>query len=488
MPSIETAAKLFDHLDFTHAVQTFMNAFQAVSTFAIRRGLLDVGLRDHDVLLFSGLMDSSSLFLTANCDTVYFITFLDVERGPVVMEVPPNVLGVVDDMWFRWVTDVGVPGPDRGQGGRYLFLPSEYDGPLPEGGYFVSRSRTNRLLVLGRAFLQNDDPAPAVTAIKRGLRIYPYRPGATGSSVASFLQGRGTFARLAPPAPPMKFAEGTGLSINTIPPNDATFFTMLDAAVQAEPADALDEELAGPLAAIGIVKGKRFHPDARMTKILTEAVALGNATSRTLGLRARDEEGFRYYDRTSAWMNPLMPGGYEFLRPPPRVGKTGVELAPNPGARLLNARTQFFYVATGVTPAMAMTMAGIGSQYLGAFTDSQGRPFDGAKYYRVVLPRNIPAAQFWSLTLYDNQTRSMLQTDQRFPRAGSQGYPSPAATPHADGSTAIYFGPARPTGVPEGNWIQTLPGKGWFVALRLYSPLEPFFDKSWRPSEVDEMT
>jgi hypothetical protein len=119
------------------------------------------------------------------------------------------------------------------------------------------------------------------------------------------------------------------------------------------------------------------------------------------------------------------------------------------------------------------------------FLDAEGEPFDGAKAYRVTLPKDIPARAFWSLTLYDNQTRSMLQTPQRFPRAGSQNYPTPAARPARDGSTTIYLGPERLDRVERGNWIQTVPGKGWFIALRLYNPLAAFFDKTWRPSEIE---
>jgi len=168
------------------------------------------------------------------------------------------------------------------------------------------------------------------------------------------------------------------------------------------------------------------------------------------------------------------------------ITKEGVKAFPNTGARTLNARTSFFYLATGVTPAMSMRLTNIGSQYLGTFFDAHGNPFDGAKAYKVTLPPNIPAARFWSLTLYDNQTRSMLQTDQRFPRAGSQTFPTPAAVANTDGSTTVFFSPKRPSGVQEGNWIQTAPGKGWFILLRLYSPLEPFFDKTWRPGEIEE--
>ncbi len=159
---------------------------------------------------------------------------------------------------------------------------------------------------------------------------------------------------------------------------------------------------------------------------------------------------------------------------------------PSTGARALDARTSFFYLATVVTPAMCMNLTHIGSQYLGSFYDAAGKPFDGAKTYKIKLPKGIPAAKFWSLTLYDNQTRSMLDTPQRFPRAGSQAFPTPAARAETDGSVTVLIGPKQPEGVAAGNWIQTTPGKGWFVLLRLYSPLESFFDKSWRPSEIQE--
>ena len=132
---------------------------QGVSLVAARRGALEAGVKDNEILIFSELMDAKSLFLTANADTVYFVGFIDVSKGPMVFEVPPKALGTLDDMWFRWVTDFGLPGPDRGLGGKYLILPPGYDGPMPEGGYFVARSRTTRLLILGRAFLENkNDP------------------------------------------------------------------------------------------------------------------------------------------------------------------------------------------------------------------------------------------------------------------------------------------------------------------------------------------
>jgi hypothetical protein len=255
--------------------------------------------------------------------------------------------------------------------------------------------------------------------------------------------------------------------------------------VQLEPAEALDPELAGQFAAIGIVKGEKFAPDARLRAILDGAVAVGNAAARTIGMGAHPGEGFRYYEDATAWWNMLFVGGFEFTNPPPEITADGVKPYPNKGARRLHSRTSMFYTATAITPAMCMRLTGVGSQYLIANVDPDGDPFDGARSYRLRLPKDIPAARFWSLTLYDNQTRSMLQTPQRYPRAGSQMYPSPAAEAEPDGSIVVYFSPSQPDGVAPGNWIQTDPEKGWFVVLRLYSPLQSFFDKTWRPGEIE---
>jgi len=484
MPSSATAAKVYDQVDFTHAYNTFVNTMQGVNFEAIRRGFQSAGMKDNEIMVFSNLMDAKSLFLTANADTVYFVGALDLSKGPMVLETPPKALGTIDDAWWRWVTDFGIPGPDRGEGGKYLILPPGYDGPVPEGGFYVARARTNYALILGRMFLDKDDPKPAVELIRKFTKIYPYDAGGQGTSIARFLEGNARLAPLTPP-PATVFHEGTGKVMNTVPPNDASFYEFLNDMVQREPATALDAELMGPLAAIGIVKGKPFAPDARMKKILGEAAAAGNAASRTLLMTPRDPSWYYYPD--SAWTNFLFQSGYEFETPIPQITREGVKPYPVTGYRQLDARSAFFYGITGITPAMAMRLPGVGSQYLLAMQDANKQFFDGGKTYRLTLPKGVPYRNFWSLTLYDNQTRSMLATPQNHPRAGSQSYPSPAAEANADGSTTVYFAPQQPDGVKRGNWIQTMPGKGWFVILRLYGPLESFFDKSWRPSEVEEV-
>jgi hypothetical protein len=486
VPSKTTIEKAYDNLDFTYAFRAFMDNLRGVSIHALRKGMQDIGVKENEVLVFSELMDAKSLFLTANADTIYVMGYLDLAKGPVVIETPPRFLGAVQDAWFRWVTDLGLPGPDPGEGGKYLIVPPDYKGELPQGEFNISHSRTNTIVWFGRSFLENhSDPKPVVETIRKYTKVYPYEPGGVGTSIAEFLAGQAKLGRVTPPAATV-FHEGSGTVMNTIPPSDWTFYEMLNEIVQQEPATALDPELMGPIAALGIVKGKPFEPDARMKKIMTEALALANASSRTLFMSPRDLSW--YYYPNSAWFNYLFITGYEFETPIPEITKEGVKPFPPTGYRTMDARTNFFYGVTGITPAMAMRLTGIGSQYLLALVDADKNYFDGSKTYKVTLPKGIPQANFWSFTVYDNMTRSMLDTPQRFPRAGSQNYPSPAAEASADGSTTIYFGPKQPDGVKRGNWIETMPGKGWFTILRLYSPLEPFFDKSWRPSEIEPVT
>ena len=483
-PSAETAEKVYDTMDFTRALNAFNNSFRGASAYAIRKGFQSIGAEDNTVVIFSELMDSKSLFLTANADTVYYLSVVDLTKGPMVIEQPPLGLGTINDMWFSWIIDIGFPGPDRGEGGKYLIVPPGYDGPLPEGGFYVAKSRTNRVLYAARSFLKDNDPKPTVDLIKKTLRIYPYTPGGFGTSIATALEGKVKLAKN-PAVPETKFVEASGKAFNTIPPSDYTFFEMINENIQDEPADSYDVELAGQLAAIGIAKGKPFQPDERMKKILTDAAAVGNAFGRALNWRYAEAHPHWAYYEDSAWGSMLWEGGYDFETAPPEFTKEGMfKPFPPSGARTLDSRAAFYYAYTLDSPGMIMRIPGVGSQYLMGFLDADKNPFDGGKTYKVTLPPDIPAAAFWSLTVYDNQSRSMLDTPQRYPRAGSQSYPTPAAEANADGSTTVYFGPELPEGVKPGNWIQTAPDKGWFVILRLYSPLETFFTKKWRPSEI----
>jgi hypothetical protein len=486
VPTAETAQKVYDTLDFANALSVYNSSFRGASALAIAKGVEEIGAKPGDVVIFSELMDANSLFLTANADTVYYFTGLDLSKGPIVIEQPSNAVGTINDMWFSWIIDIGGPGPDRGLGGKYLIVGPDYDGPLPEGGYFIGHSKTNFALYAARAYLVDNDPKPAVENVKRNMKVYPYQPGSYGTSIAQALEGT---VRIAgePKIPETKFIEGSGLSFNTIPPSDFGFFEMINENVQSQPATSYDVELAGQLAAIGIVHGKEFAPDERMKKILSDAAAFGQATGRALNWRyAMKHPDWAYYEG-SKWGNMLFEGGAFFETPPPLFEGGMFKPLPPTGARTLDSRAAFYYGYTLDSPGMIMRIPGVGSQYLMGFLDADGNPFDGAKTYKATLPKDVPAEAFWSFTLYDNQTRSMLQTPQKYPRAGSQSYPSPAAEAAEDGTTTMYFAPEQPEGVARGNWIQTDPAKGWFTILRLYSPKPSFFDKTWRPSEIERV-
>jgi hypothetical protein len=234
--------------------------------------------------------------------------------------------------------------------------------------------------------------------------------------------------------------------------------------VQEEPTESLAQIRLGYYAAIGIQKGKPFAPDGRMKKILTEAAAVGDATARAIAFHMREKDAFYYPN--SAWQLPFV-GGYLFQT--------------QPGVLNLSAYTFYYFMATGVTPAMEEKLVGQGSQYAWAARDSKGNPFDGGKNYKLHLPPNIPVKDFWSVIVYSNQTRSMIQTDQRFPSVSSQ---NKALLVNPDGSIDVYFGPKPPAGEKK-NWVQTAPGKGWNTILRLYGPLEPWFNKTWWPGEIE---
>jgi len=444
IPDDATVQKVYDNLDFQRGVQAFLAAMPGANLVGMRKGLREIGAVNGTVAIAETLLDSKALWLTPNTDTVYAVSWIDLKNGPVVIESPPQVLGIVDDFWFQYVTDLGFVGPDAGKGGKYLFLPPGYTGEVPKG-YYVFKSRTFGNWYITRGFLVDGDTKPTVENFKKTLRIYPLSQAAN--------------------PPQQKFINISGVPHNTIHSSDYGFFEEVNELVQEEPNEAFDPETMGLLASIGIEKGKPFAPDARMKKILTEAAAVGNATSRTLMTNSRIKETFYYPN--SGWSNPLLVGGYEFLQ--------------QPGVRSLDARTGSYYYFTGATPAMSMKRIGIGSQYAYTFVDSEKRPLDGAKTYKVHLPPNIPAQRFWSIILYDNQTRSELQTDQQYPSLGSQ---SKSIVINPDKSVDIWFGPTAPAG-HEANWLQTLPGKGFNPMLRLYGPLESWFDRTWRPSEVE---
>ena len=444
VPDARTTQIVFNNLDFQRAVQAYLAAIPIASMRAMRQGILEFGPANTTVLSFEDQMDSKALWLTPNTVSIYNALWLELGDEPMVIETPPNVLGFIDDAWFLYVADFGNAGPDRGQGGKFLVLPPGYDGAVPDG-YYVVRTTTFGNWVVWRGFPVDGSTRPAVKATRRHFKVYP-------------------LSRKDEP-PQMTFINMSGKFNNTIHRMDYGFWEELNATIQKEPADGLDPEILGLLASIGIQHGKPFAPDARMERILSDAADVAAVTARALTANPRDER-FYLYPREGVWTNPFIQGRYDFLLD---------------GVRLLDSRIYMHFYATGITPAMAIRNVGKGSQYAIAYLDEDGKALDGGLTYRVHLPPDVPAKDFWSFTLYDNQTRSMLQTDQRFPGLDNLGE---GLRQNADGSYDVYFAPEAPEGW-ENNWIQTVPGKGWNMIFRLYGPLESFYDQTWRPGDPE---
>jgi len=444
MPSKASVNKLYDNLDLVRGTTAFLDGIPVAAIQGFVIGLPKVGVQPNEIAITETLQDARSIWLTCNTTTIYVTSVVDTSDGPVVIQVPPGILALLDDAAFQYVADFGPLGADNGKGGKYLLLPPGYKGDIPEG-YFVLKSKSYAHWFLGRLSPnEQGETAPVVAAFKKVMNIYPLSKAAN--------------------PPKEKFVNLSGVQYNTVHANNFEFFEEVHQAVQREPATAFSPELVGVLHSIGIRKGKPFEPDARLKKILTEAAAIGNATARALTYASRDPEVYFYKDRQ--WNSPFQRQSHEFL----------VD-----GVRMLDDRTYFHYMATGITPAMTAPPVGSGSVYCMTARDMNGEYLDGGKNYKVELPAPIPAKNFWSFMAYSGQTRSILATDQK---SGGIDSKSPGVVPNEDGSVTIWLGPEAPKG-KEGNWIQTMPGKSYNMMFRLYGPLKRWFDKTWKPSDFE---
>jgi len=466
-PTQETAQTLRDELLFQRATQAYLWAMPLINTLGMKVGSEKVFGAGYDVLpVWKKRLDAKTLITTPNSDVIYAMGYVDLGKdGPLVFEAPPNLQGILLDAWQRPIPvdggrffgDVGLPGPDAGKGGSFLLLPPGYEGPVPDG-FFVYRSPTNNVFVFLRAFYQ--DPknlAPAVTLIEQS-KIYP-------------LNGRQT-------ARPMKFPDASGVSVNMLPMSDGTAFDELKKLVDSEGTSLADSDSLGMLASIGIAKGRPFEPDAKTRAILDHAARTAFKMSRVIGFEeVVAGRSLRIYpDRR--WINPMADATPENLGGPFDLGWRRVA-----GGYLdLDARIWFFTNYYSVSPGMLSQTSGRGAKYMIAFVDGNGANLSGGSSYRLRLPRDIPAANFWSVTLYDAENGSGLANGQPFPSLGSRDTP----TQNSDGSTDLFLGPTAPAG-KEGNWLATVPGKGYFAVLRLYGPTEAAITKSWKPGDIEKV-
>ncbi len=462
-PTKETAQTLRDELLFQRATQIYLWAMPLINTLGMQVGSEKAFGAGYNVLpIWKERLDAKTLVTTPNSDVLYAMSYVDLGKdGPLVMEAPPGLQGILLDYWQRPIPvdggkffgDVGLFGPDGGKGGKFLLLPPGYKGSVPVG-YYVYRSGTNNVFVFLRGFYE--DPknlAPAVAHLQR-TKIYP-------------LNGEAS-------AKPMTFPDASGVPVNMLPISDGSAFDQLKLLVDREGDDLAGPDWRGMLAAIGIVKGQPFTPDEHTREILDRAAKTAYKMSRVIGFE--NSVGglsiLMYPDRH--WLNPFT--DMTLTKPPGDlnlswVNTVGLDLA-------LDARINFFTNYYSVSPGMMSSTPGKGANYAVAFVDKEGAPLLGGNNYRLTLPPNIPAANFWSVTVYDAENSSGLANGQPFPSLGSRDKPAQ----NADGSTDLYLGPKAPAG-KEANWLATVSGKGFFAILRLYGPTEAAIDKSWKPSD-----
>ena len=443
-PTAEAANAMLDQLKFNRAIEVYLTQIPPVSIAAEHRGLADFGAKQpNQIVIWETLMDAATILLTPNTETVYALGHLDLKTdGATVVEAPPKMLGFAMDALQRYLVDIGPLGPDKGQGGKYLFLPPGYSGPVPDG-YFVVRSPTF-VIGFGVRGFKVDGKTDQAVALMKQTKVYP-------------------LAKASSP-PPMEFLNGSGQAINTVAPDTIAFFEMLAQLVNDEPAEVFTPLERFYMQAIGIEKGKPFNPGAKDRALLSDAAKTGAAMARANSFVSPDPDTYYYKDRKWQYVGNV----------PHDFNKDGV--------LEVDRRAYVYYMALGNSPAMMSKNVGVGSYYLWTYKDASGDFLDGAQNYKLHVLANVPAKDFWSVLVYDALSRSELQNGEPFPSVSKYSDPKM----NADGSVDVYFGPTMPQG-QEKNWIKTVAGKGWFPIFRFYGPLEPLYDKSWVLNDIERV-
>ena len=421
-------------------------AYPAVSFESIRiTAKHGLGMDYNDFGIADNFVDPKSGWLTANDTTIYAFVNIDLTDEPVAIEIPPGaIVGLLDDFWQRSVTDVGLPGPDAGNGGTFLLVPPDYDGEVPASGYYVLRATMHNHNLLVRGIIVDNDVPDAVERVRK-TRVYPWSEREDPK--------------------PNKFVSISGALIDTTPPGGIEYWARLAAVIDNNPVQEHDRFFMAMLKPLGIEKGKPFEPDSRQTAILEEAAALGDA----MGRNVMYENSQRKSDPT-----PFPDTSWEFV----------ILVKPSQETEnysQLDERLQYTYGAIYLSPAIGVMKAGPGANYVQTFRDKNGDHFDGGRSYRLHVPANPPVSAFWSLTLYDSATRSMVQNPTN--DAARSGYDE--LETNTDGSFDLYFGPDVPDGQQKSNWIETVPGRGYYPMFRFYSPTAPLFDGTWALPDVE---
>ncbi len=446
-PTAATIQNVYDQADMNRAIQTYRFFYPSVSILATWDGNMEAGCVANKTF---AIMDGApaQVAFTPNSDTRYAGLPLDLSNGPIVLEVPAGpIMSAVDDMNQLWVMDIGMPGPDKGKGGKHIILPPNYTGKVPSG-YYVGKSTTNHVLVLLRAIPADNNPETG-EQLMRSIKVYPLGEPAPQLSWIKLNDKPGDFT-------PVRWEDNIG------------YWERLARFINDEPANPEYRTWYGELAELGIEKGKPFAPDARMKAILEKAAVTGNAIMRVQSFADRRAERIVWPDRQWEWAVLRYAGD----------GKFNTENYVD-----LYAREKWFFQAQIESPAMFNRAPGAGSLYWLGLKDASGNYLDGSKTYKLTVPQPVPGKLFWSVTIYDNETRSEIATQQNKAALRSLfDLKELAGQPSLD----LYFGPQAPEG-KESVWIQTLPDKGWFSYFRIYGPESPAFDGTWKPGDFEEV-
>jgi hypothetical protein len=444
----QSVPDLEEQVAYHRAFEAVVWAMPASSMQRFREGVLALpGVEDNVILAYSGILRTIHEALTANTATPYIAAVSDLRKGPVVLEVPTvsekaSLYGQVVNAWQATIADVGPVGVDKGKGGKYLLIPPGYQEQVPDG-YFPIQSSTYRIVLAFRSIPARGATAADAYAYTKTLKMYPLADAANPK--------------------PTKFVDGLSIPVHTIPYYDIRALQDIHDIISVEPIDPKDKVMIGMLAAIGIEKGKPFNPSPKMKAAMERGVVDAYHYMQKL-TRELHENNLWWPDRKWAFsMVPDEKRGFEF------VNERAVEVDKR-------AACWFFFV---FYPQILDEKAG--TVYLAPIADKDGNALEAGKLYRIRVPKDTPAKQFWSITVYDNATWSFIKNPQD--RAGLGTFEKDKMKVNDDGSVDIYVGPKAPNGL-ESNWIPSMDKKP-YIWLRLYGPDEPFWNKTWKMPDVE---
>ena len=446
-PTDKTSQILYDEMDLQRATQAYLWGFPLVSAASIRRGLFnDLGLNYNDIVLYENYLDTKSIWFTGNNTTIYGAAMIDLAKdGPIVIELPKALqAGMINDYWWR-TRGIGNLGPDKGQGGKYFIVPPDYTEEIPKDGYFVVNSDMNDYMFFLRGFVENDNVESAVQLFY-DVKIYPYSQRHNPK--------------------PNKVFPSTGKHINTIEPDGIEFWQLLSDVINNNQVDERDRIMLAMLKPLGIIKGEPFNPNERQKQILLKAAKLGKMMAQTISFNPRIPEAQAYDGKQ--WKHVFT------------LNTKEGEHQESEFYTQLDERLHYLYLGTWPAQAMNLPYPSNGQRYLESFKDKNGDWLDGSKHYKLHVPANVPSVRFWSVTVYDNKTRSMTMNQEN--KAAITSYDN--LSYNDDGSVDLYFGPSAPNEL-ENNWVNTSASQGWFVWFRFYGTKESFFDGSWQLEDFE---